>query len=95
MSIVFTFGLASASSQVAAKWPPHPLLILLSRVTDLALLMVCVEGLTVKYAFMAFIHQMASLVSPEKSVGRAALILVVLVVVDIGFAGGRSGLTGG
>ena len=49
-------------------------------------------GLTVKYAFMAFIHWTASSVSPEKSVGRAALISVVLV--DIGFAGGGGGLTG-
>ena len=31
--------------------------------------------------------------SPEKCSGRAALISVVLVVVDMGFAGG--GLTGG
>ena len=49
-------------------------------------------GLTVKYAFMAFIHRTASSVSPKKSVGRAALISVVLV--DIGFAGGGGGLTG-
>ena len=44
---------------------------------------------------MAFIHWTASLVSPEKSAERAALILVVLVVVDIGFAGGGGGLAGG
>ena len=53
-----------------------------------------VEGLTVKYAFMAFIHQMAFSVSPEESAGRAALISMVLVV-DIGFAGGGGGLTDG
>ena len=44
---------------------------------------------------MAFTHQTASSVSPEKSVGRAALISVVLVVVDMGFAGGGGGLAGG
>ena len=44
---------------------------------------------------MTFTHWTASLVSPEKSVGRAALISVVLVVADIGFAGGGDGLTGG
>ena len=35
------------------------------------------------------------LVSPEKSAGRAALTSVVLVVVDMGFAGGGGGLAGG
>ena len=37
---------------------------------------------------MAFTHWTASSVSPEKSAGRAALISVMLMVVDIGFAGG-------
>ena len=53
------------------------------------------EGLTQKYASMMFTHQIASSVSPEKSVGRAALTSVVLVVVDMGFAGGGGGLAGG
>ena len=44
---------------------------------------------------MAFTHWTASLVFPEKSAGRAALISVVLVVVDMGFAGGGGGLAGG
>ena len=95
LSIVFTFGSASALSQVSAKWPPCPLLILLSRVTDLALSVVYMEELTVKYAFMAFIHWMAFSVSPEKSAGRATLISAMLVMVDIGFAGSGGGLIGG
>ena len=82
-------------SQVSVKWPPCPLLILLSRITDLASSVVYVDGLTAKYAFMAFIQQIASSVSPEKSTGSAALISAVLVVVDIGFAGGGAGLAGG
>ena len=44
---------------------------------------------------MAFTHWTASSVSPKKSVGRATLISVVLVVVDIGFASGGGGLAGG
>ena len=44
---------------------------------------------------MALTYQTASLVSPEKLAGKAALISVVLVVVDIGFAGGGGGLAGG
>ena len=44
---------------------------------------------------MAFTHRTASSVSSEKSAGRAALISEVLVVVDMGFAGGRGGLAGG
>ena len=63
--------------------------------TDLALSVVYVEGLTLKYAFMAFIHQTASSVSPEKSARSAALILAVQVVVDIVFAGGEAGGCGG
>ena len=42
---------------------------------------------------MASIHLMASSDSPEKCSGRAALISMVLVVVDMGFTGG--GLVGG
>ena len=53
LSIVFTFGSASASSQVSAKWPPCPLLILLSRVTDLASLVVYV-GVDSKVCFHGF-----------------------------------------
>ena len=49
---------------------------------------------------MASTHLMASLDSPEKCSGRAALISVVLVVVDMGFtdgglAGGKGGIAGG
>ena len=84
----------TSTKKVSAKWPPHPLLILLSRVTDLASSVVYVEGLTEKYAFMAFIQQTVSSVSPEKSAGSAALISVVVVVVDIGFIGGGAGLAG-
>ena len=95
LSADFMFASANMLSQVSAKWPPCPLLILLSKVTDLALSVVYIEGLTVKYAFMAFIQWTVSSVSPEKSAGSAALILAVLVVVDIGFAGGGAGLAGG
>ena len=38
---------------------------------------------------------MASSVSPEKTSGRASLTVLVLVVVDMGFAGGTDGLAGG
>lgn len=48
-----------------------------------------------KYAFMAFIHQTASSISPKKLAGRATLNSVVLAMVDIGFAGGILGLTEG
>ena len=48
-----------------------------------------------KYASMAFTHWMASLVSPEKTSGRASLTVLVLVVVDMGFPGGGTGLAGG
>ena len=61
--------------------------------TSLVLLSLKVEGLIEKYASMASIHLMASLDSPEKCSGRAALISEVFVVVDMGFAG--DGLTGG
>ena len=54
-----------------------------------------VEGLTRKYASMAFTHWLASSVSPEKISGRASLTALVLVVVDMGFAGGGTGLAGG
>ena len=94
LSEVFTFTFAKLSSQVSARLPPCPLLILLSRVTDLALSVVYVNGLTAKYTFIAFIQWTASSVSPEKSAGSAALISVVLVVVDVGFAGGGAGLAG-
>ena len=44
---------------------------------------------------MAFTHQIASSVSSEKTLGRASLTVLVLVVVDMGFAGGGTGLVGG
>ena len=44
---------------------------------------------------MVFTHWITSSVSPEKGSGRASLIMVVLVVVDMGFIGGRGGLAGG
>ena len=44
---------------------------------------------------MAFTHQIASSVSPEKTSGRAFLTVLVLVVVDMGFAGGGTRLVGG
>ena len=53
------------------------------------------EGLTRKYASMAFTHRLASSVSPEKTSGRVPLTVLVLVVVDMGFAGGGTGLAGG
>ena len=93
--MVFTFASAKMSSQVSAKWPPCPLLILLSRVTNLTSSVVYVDGLIVKYTLMAFIQWTASSVSPEKSAGSAALISVVLVLVDIGFSGDGTGLAGG
>ena len=51
--------------------------------------------MTQKYASIAFTHWTASLVSPEKLAGRAALICMMLVVVDTGFAGDGGGLVGG
>ena len=44
---------------------------------------------------MAFTHRIASSVSPEKTSERASLTVLVLVVVDMGFIGGGTGLTGG
>ena len=41
---------------------------------------------------MAFTHRIAFSVSPEKISGRASLTGLVLVVVDMGFVGGGSGL---
>ena len=89
------FASARMHNQVSAKYFPHPLPILLSKVTDLTSSLVKVEGLTRKYASMAFTHRIASSVSPEKTLGRASLTVLVLVVVDIGFAGGGAGLAGG
>ena len=80
---------------MSEKYFPRPLLILLSRVTTLALSMVKVEELTRKYASMAFTHRLASSVSPEKISGRASLTVLVLVVVDMGFVSGGTGLAGG
>ena len=59
-----------------------------------ALSVVYVEGLTEKYAFMAFIEQTTFSVSPEKFAGSAALISMVLVLVDIGFVGVVQGWQG-
>ena len=84
---------ASFFSQTPAKYFPHPWFILFNMVTDLVLSELKVDGLIEKYASIASIHQMASSDSPEKCSGRAALISAVLMVVDMGFAGG--GLTGG
>ena len=95
LSDALTFASARMCNQVSAKYFPHPLPILLSMVTDLALSVVKVEGLIGKYASMAFTHWIASSVSPEKISGRASLIALVLVVVDMGFAGGMDGLAGG
>ena len=44
---------------------------------------------------MVFTHWIASSVSPENGSGRASLTMGVLVVVDMGFAGGGGGLAGG
>ena len=93
LSAVRTFGSPSFFSQTPVKYFPRPWFILFNMVTDLASLVLKVDGLMEKYASMASIHRMASSDSPEKCSGRAALISVVLVVVDMGFAGG--GLTGG
>ena len=86
-------------SQTPAKYFPHPWFILFNMVTDLALSELKLDGLIKKYASIASIHRMASSDSPEKCLGRAALISAVLAVVDMGFAGGRLtggfGLTGG
>ena len=81
-------------NQVSAKYFPHPLPILLSKVTNLTSSVVKVEGLTQKYTSMAFTHQIASSVSPEKTSGRVSLTVLVLVVVDIGFTGGWTSLAG-
>ena len=94
---VFVCGWSDASasffSQTPVKYFPRPWFILFSMVTDLVLSELKVDGLIEKYASIASIHRMASSDSPEKCSGRAALISAVLVVVDMGFAGG--GLTGG
>ena len=95
LSTDLTFLSARMHKQVSEKYFPHPLPILLSRVTDLTSLLVKVEGLTRKYASIAFTHQIASLVSSEKTSGRVSLTMLVLVVVDIGFTGGGTGLAGG
>ena len=94
LSDALIFASARIRSQVSEKYFPHPLLILLSRVTTLASSVVKVEGLTRKYASMAFAHRLASSVSPEKISGRASLTVSVLVVVDMGFAGGGTALAG-
>ena len=47
-----------------------------------------------KVGFHGFYPSDSTLVSPEKSAGRAALISAVLVVVDIGLTSG-DGLAGG
>ena len=95
LSDALTFASARIHNQVSAKYFPRPLPILLSRVTNLTSSVVKVEGLTWKYASMVFTHWMASSVSPEKTSGRASLTVLVLVVVDMGFAGGGIGLAGG
>ena len=95
LSDALIFASARICSQVSEKYFPCPLLILLSRVTTLVLSVVKVEGLTRKYASMAFAHWLASSVSPEKISGRASLTVLVLVVVDMGFTGGGTGLAGG
>ena len=95
LSDALTFASARICNQVSEKYFPCPLLILLSRVTDLTSSVVKVEGLTQKYASMAFTHRLVSSVSPEKTSGRASLTALVLVVVDMGFTGGGTGLAGG
>ena len=95
LSDALMFTSARIRSQVSEKYFPCPLLILLSRVTELTSSVVKVEGLTRKYASMVFTHRLASSVSPEKISGRASLTVLVLVVVDMGFAGGGTGLAGG
>ena len=94
LSVALMSVSARMRNQVSAKYFPRPLPILLSKVTDLTLLMVKVKGLTQKYASMVFTHRIASSVFPEKTSGRASLTMLVLVVVDIGFAGGGTGLVG-
>ena len=84
LSDALTFLSARMHNQVSAKYFPHPLPILLSKVIDLMLSLMKVEGLTQKYASMVFTHRIASLVSPEKTSGRASLTVLVVVVVDIG-----------
>ena len=95
LSDALTFASARIRSQVSVKYFPRPLPILLSKVTTLTSSVVKVEGLTQKYACMAFTHWLASSVSPEKTSGRASLTVLVLVVVDMGFTGGGTGLAGG
>ena len=95
LSDASTFTLVRIHNQVSAKYFPCPLLILLSRVTDLMSSVVKVEGLTRRYTSMAFTHQLASSISLEKTSGRASLTVLVLVVVDMGFIGGGTGLVGG
>ena len=83
LSDALTFTSARICNQVSEKYFPCPLPILLSRVTDLMSSVVKVEGLTRKYASMAFIHWLASSVSPEKTSRRVSLTVLVLVVVDM------------
>ena len=56
LSDALTFTSARICNQVSVKNFPRPLPILLSRVTDLTLSVVKVEGLTQKYTSMAFTH---------------------------------------
>ena len=89
LSTAWTDGSVSFFSQTPTKYFPCPWFILFNMVMDLVLSVVKVDGLIRKYASIASIHQMASSDSPEKCSGRAALISAVLVVVDMGFAGGE------
>ena len=94
LSADLTFLSTRICNQGSTKYFPCPLSILLSKVTDLTSSLVKVQGLTLKYASMVFTHQIVSSVSPEKTLGRASLTVLVLVV-DIGFASGGTGLVGG
>ena len=87
LSDALTFASARIHSQVSAKYLPRPLPILLSKVTALMSSVVKMAGLTRKYTSMAFTHQLASSVSPEKASGRAFLTVLVLVVVGPGWQG--------
>ena len=66
LSAAWTAGSVGFCSQTPAKYFLCPWFILFNIVTDLALLVVKVDGLIWKYASIASIHQMASSDSLEK-----------------------------
>jgi len=80
-------GMSSSAileSQPSEKSAPHPLLILLRRMSFICLLMYRVlHILKYMYALIARIHHLALLLLPEKSSGRPAFMSTRALVVDM------------